>query len=225
MKRYATVDTGLPCFFASDRSVESSVSVSITATRLRRAFGEGPLPEPLGRPAPGLRPPQVPFFFVDFLVDLRAAMPSPIEDCRSLAPPAAAVVGARSVHVCSHRGHAVRSDVPTRLSMPRSRRSRLSRGAGASLGSCSCVSRRLHGTHRILRVGRTLIGRSTVGRRERSPASSHAGIALPALRNRQCVVISSIALSNPRRTRRSDESSSCSPSVQIRGFHRCVGMG
>lgn len=80
MKPYATVDTGLPCFLASERSVASSVSVNITATRFRRESGEGPLPDPFGRPAPGRRPPQVPFFFAVFFFDFLAAMPSPIEE-------------------------------------------------------------------------------------------------------------------------------------------------
>jgi hypothetical protein len=34
----------------------------MTATRFRRELGEGPVPEPFGRPAPGRAPPQVPFF-------------------------------------------------------------------------------------------------------------------------------------------------------------------
>ena len=64
---YATVETGRPFFLASACSDFNSVSVNITATRLRRESGEGPLPEPFGRPAPGRRPPQLPFFFATFL--------------------------------------------------------------------------------------------------------------------------------------------------------------
>jgi hypothetical protein len=40
----------------------------MTATRFRRESGDGPLPDPLGRPAPGRRPPHVPFVaFAAFL--------------------------------------------------------------------------------------------------------------------------------------------------------------
>ena len=38
-------------------SFASSVSVSMIATRFLRAFGDGPEPDPFGRPAPGRAPP------------------------------------------------------------------------------------------------------------------------------------------------------------------------
>jgi hypothetical protein len=53
---------GIFCFLASALSLVSSVSVNITATRFLREWGEGPEPEPLGRPAPGRLPPQVDFW-------------------------------------------------------------------------------------------------------------------------------------------------------------------
>ena len=47
---------------ANALSFVSSLSLNMTATRFLRESGEGPDPEPLGRPAPGRRPPQVDFF-------------------------------------------------------------------------------------------------------------------------------------------------------------------
>lgn len=63
IKRWATVATGRRFRTANASSFPSSVSLNMTATRFLRAFGDGPDPEPFGRPAPGLRPPQFDFFF------------------------------------------------------------------------------------------------------------------------------------------------------------------
>ena len=67
---------GMRCLRARARKVSSSRSLSMIATRLRREAGEGPFPEPLGRPAPGRQPPHVPFVLRAFLLRtfLRATM-------------------------------------------------------------------------------------------------------------------------------------------------------
>ena len=66
ISRYATVATGIRCFFASAFRTFSSVSANITATRFLRESGDCPEPEPFGRPAPSRLPPQDPFFAFAF---------------------------------------------------------------------------------------------------------------------------------------------------------------
>ncbi len=63
---------GILRFFASALSFVSSVSLNMTATQFLRDSGEGPEPEPLGRPAPARRPPQVDFFLAFRLIPARA---------------------------------------------------------------------------------------------------------------------------------------------------------